>query len=76
MRLLNLDSGPSGSDTTGIISPCSALSFPHLTSLESGFLHPARQFYFSSRCHLKTRSGRAKKGGKDHGATYSLAKSG
>jgi hypothetical protein len=75
-RLLDLDSGPSGSDTTGIIRPCSTLSFPHLTSLESSFLYPADQFYFSSRCHLKTRTGRTKNGRENHETTYNLAKSG
>jgi len=65
MRLLDLNSGPSGSDTTGIIRPCSALSFLHLTSLESSFLYPAGQFHFSFRIDLE-----------DHERTYSLAKSG
>jgi len=58
MRLLDLNSGPSGSDTTGIIRPCSTLSFPHLTSLESSFLYPARQpWAFSISNLLSTKRG-------------------
>jgi hypothetical protein len=43
LKVLDLNSGPCSSDTTSIIRPCSALSFPHLTSLESSFLYPAHQ---------------------------------
>jgi len=59
-RSLDLDSGPSSSDTTGIIRPCSTFSFPHLTSLEPSFLYPVRQFDFLSRYDMNDNNGEAK----------------
>lgn len=60
--LSDLDTGPSRCDSTSIIRPCSTLSFPHLTSLESSFLNPTHERPFASTEFGQT--------------TYNLAKSG
>ena len=71
MRLLYFNSSPCGSDTTGIIRPCSTFSFLHLTSLESSFLYPVHQpWAFSVSLLLCT------KRGEEGQETHNLAKSG